>query len=252
MAWNGKVVVIAGVGSGLGSAVAQLVASSGATTVGIARTKAALDRLATRAKSSGWAFHGRPADLAKAGEAAAVVDGVVREFGTIDGVCVSAGHWVEGDSHLHLASDEEWTRGLSDNLDPLFFLTRAVLPAMLSAGRGSIVFVSATDRIRYAGTPSYCASKGAIIDLASKLAHDYRSAGVRVNAVLPGTMEHHVDLDHPPEEGGPFGLRDQSGSGAWEVARTVRYLLSEEARWITGAAIRVDGGYSTHGKEQTS
>ena len=250
MGWSGKVAMVAGVGNGLGSALVERLASAGATTIGVARGKEVLAKLEARARANGWTFTGKVADLGRPNDVAALFAAVTEEFGAIDALTVTAGHWVEGPTLLHEASDGQWSMGLADNLDPLFYVCRAALPPMLARGRGSIVLVSATDRVRYAGTPSYCASKGAIVDLTEKLARDYRSHGIRVNAVLPGTMEHEVDLDHPPSESTALPLSDRSGVGAWEVARAIVFLLSDDARWISGARVRVDGGFSTHGKEQ--
>jgi NAD(P)-dependent dehydrogenase (short-subunit alcohol dehydrogenase family) len=249
MDWNGRVVMVGGVGSGLGSALVQLLGSAGATVVAVARSVDTLSKLDATARSEGWKFRGYPADLGRSSDVVELFRQVDGEVGPLDGLAISAGHWVTGDTLLHKSTDEEWSEGLSDNLDPTFFLCRAALPAMIARGKGAIVLVSATDRMRSAGTASYCASKGALVELTAKLAHDYRSSGIRVNVVLPGTMEHEVDIRAPPPDLPSFTLRDQSGSGAWEVARTIRFLLSDEARWITGAQIRVDGGYSTHGKE---
>ncbi|MCI4358506.1 MAG: SDR family oxidoreductase [Thermoplasmata archaeon] len=252
MEWKGKVVLVAGVGGGLGSALVQVLCSAGATTIAVARRTGSLSPLEALARAQGWSFRSLSADLGRPAEVGRVFERVTDEFGPLDGLSVNAGHWVVGDPLLHKSSDDEWTKGLSDNLDPMFFVCRAALPAMIARGRGAIVLVSATERVRYSGNASYCASKGALVDLGAKLAHDYRSSGIRVNVVLPGSMEHDVDVSAPPQEAATLRLRDQSGVGAWEVARTIRFLLSDEARWVSGAAVRVDGGFSTHGKEQPS
>ena len=251
MDWHGKVVMVAGVGSGLGTAVVHTLASAGATTLAVARGETAITKLEEIARAQGWKFQGYNADLGRSSDVGTLFEKVTREFGALDGLSVNAGHWVDGSPLLHQSKDEEWTKGLSENLDPLFFLCRAALPPMIARGRGAVVLVAATDRVRVAGTPSYDAAKGAIVELTTKLAHDYRASGIRFNAVLPGTMEHEVDLSAPPTMGGPFALRDRSVLGAWEVAHSIAYLLSEEARWVSGSTLRVDGGYSTHGKEQS-
>jgi 3-oxoacyl-[acyl-carrier protein] reductase len=242
-------VLVAGVGVGLGSAVVALLADSGRPVAASARRSTSLDALSALGQRRGWTIVGITADLGSAAGAERGVQEATRRLGAIDTLVVSAGRWVEGKPLLHELDEAAWTGGLSDNLDPVFYTCRAVLPGMVERHRGSIVLVSAAERIRYAGTASYCAAKGAVVDLTRKLAHDYRPFGIRVNAVLAGTMEHDVDLEHPPDPTGPLELRDRSGAGAWEVARTIRHLAGPDGRWISGALVTVDGGYSTRGRE---
>jgi NAD(P)-dependent dehydrogenase (short-subunit alcohol dehydrogenase family) len=249
MGWPGKVVIVGGVGSGLGSAVAALLAASGAQVVGVARRADALEAVRAEAAARGWKFDRQTADLSVAADARAVVRSALERFGRIDGASLNMGRWTPGDTLLHKLSDEEWSTGIHDNLDAVFQLSRAVLPHFIEQGRGALVVVSATERVRRHGTAAYCTAKGGLIDLVRKMAADYRPMGIRVNAVLPGNMEHDVDVSQIPSESAPLPLRDQSGVGAWEVARAIRFLLSEEARWITAAPVIVDGGFSTRGKE---
>jgi NAD(P)-dependent dehydrogenase (short-subunit alcohol dehydrogenase family) len=247
---RGKVVVVAGVGSGLGSAVVSVVAGAGATTVGIARGGVSLNRLEALAGARGWKFRAVRADLASSSEVDRAITSTVREFGRIDGVSLNVGHWILGDTLLHKTTEAEWSEGIADNLNAIFQVGRAVLPHMVERRSGSLVLVSAAEGVRWAGNASYCVAKGGIIDLTQKLARDYRPYGVRVNAVLPGNMEHDVDPASPPNPSKPLALRDGSGVGAWEVARSIGYLLSDESRWTTGALLTVDGGLSLRGKEQ--
>ncbi len=244
-----KVAVIAGVGGGLGSAIARELLGKGFDTVGIARSSAALDRLRAVATRHGWTFDGVVADLGRPDAAARAVATIERDHGGIDSVVVPAGHWVEGETLLHRLTDEAWTVGLADNLNPTFFVLRAALPGMIARRSGAVVLVAASERVRHAGTASYCVAKGGLVDLGAKLARDYRADGIRVNVLLPGTMEHELDPDRPPSVADPLPLRDASGQGAWEVARAAAFLLSDEARWITGGALTVDGGHATHGRE---
>jgi 3-oxoacyl-[acyl-carrier protein] reductase len=252
MGSKGKVALVAGVGAGLGSAVVSLVASTGATVVALARSRSSLEPLEKYAEKRGWSFRAATADMRVQAEVDAVVDRVLKEFGRLDGLSINVGHWITGDTMLHQTTEEEWSTGLHDNLDAIHRLGRAALPLMMKQGHGSMVLVSAALRVRRVGNPSYCAAKGGILDLTEKLAGDYRRFGIRVNAVLPGDMESHLESLEPPEMRAPVPLLTNAGVDAWQVARAIRYLLLEEGEWVTGALLTVDGGQSTGGSEPSS
>ena len=246
---NGRVYLVAGVGSGLGSAVTALLASRGATVVAVARRSESLAAVEAQGRVRGWSLRPFVGDLSKEEDVDRLVRTVVKEAGPLDGACLQTGRWIAGDTLLHKTTDREWTEGLQSNLEAIFRVGRAVLPLLMERRRGSLVLISAADRVRWSGNVAYCVAKGGLVDLTRKLARDYRPYGIRVNAVLPGTMEHDLPSLDPPDPSGPLALKDASGSGAWEVARMVSYLLGDEGRWISGSAIPVDGGYSTFGAE---
>jgi meso-butanediol dehydrogenase / (S,S)-butanediol dehydrogenase / diacetyl reductase len=246
MPWSGRVVLVAGVGAGLGTAVVRVLAEAGATVVGVARRATTMDGLSRLAADRGWTIHAVPGDMRLQGDADRAVAEAVRRAGHLDAVAVLAGHWITGSALLHETTDTEWGDGLTDNLRPTLCLGRAAIPRFLEQGHGRLVLVAAAPPVRWAGTPSYCAAKAGVADLAAKLAHDYRSRGIRVNAVLPGNMAKEVDAAGPlPVD--PPPLADHAPTSPWEVARAVRFLLSDEAAWITGTTLTVDGGLSGYG-----
>jgi NAD(P)-dependent dehydrogenase (short-subunit alcohol dehydrogenase family) len=250
MGFSGRTILVAGVGTGLGTAVASLLASEGANVIGAARTRKALDRLDAHAKARNWHFTSYVADVFRQQDVDEMVERVVQQHGSLDAVSVNVGHWIPGERLLHKMSEDEWSAGLRDNLDPIYRIGHAVLPHLLKNGRGSIVAIAAAPEIRYAGNASYNAAKGGLVDLIPRLARDYRPYGVRVNAVLPGSMSSEIPELDPPAAEGPIPLTDETTTSAWEVARAVRYFLSDESRWVTGTALIVDGGLSTGGKER--
>jgi len=242
-----KVVLVVGVGGGLGSAVVSLLASEGATVVGAARSGAALDGLARHGREKGWKLTAVAADVGDQADVDRLVAQVLKEHGRLDAVSINVGHWHGGEGLLHKMSDEEWDAGLRGNLDPVFRVARASIRPMVERGGGSVVLVSAALAVRWAGSASYCAGKGGLADLVPKLARDYRPWGIRVNAVLPGSMGHDVAFD-PPSADERIPLTDQTTTSPWEVARAIRYLVSDESRWVTGTLVTVDGGASTWGE----
>jgi NAD(P)-dependent dehydrogenase (short-subunit alcohol dehydrogenase family) len=249
MGLAGKTYLVAGVGSGLGTAVVSLLASEGATVIGVARTTKSLDRLGAHSKLRGWKFSPRTANLLDQTDVDRTVRSVLGEFGHVDGVSINIGHWVGGETLLHRMTDDEWSIAIRDNLEPIFRVARATLPHFVERRAGSLVLVSAAPAVRWAGSAAYCAAKGGLADLVPKLARDYRAAGVRINAVLPGSMPNELGGLDPPAADAPIPLTDRPAISPWEVARAIRYLLSDEGRWMSGSLVLVDGGISTGGPE---
>jgi 3-oxoacyl-[acyl-carrier protein] reductase len=245
-ALEGRVVLVAGVGAGLGTATALTLLADGATVVGVARRITNLTPLEAHAASRHWRFVPRPADLRSQPGVDDVIRSVVQEFGRIDAVVLTAGRWIQGATKLHELSETEWVEAFRDNLEPVYRVLRAAVPAMIEKGGGSILLVSAGPGVRSAGSASYAAAKAAILELTTKLAADYRRHGIRVNAVLPGNMGSDVGFD-PPDRRERVRLRDSIGTSPWEVAQAIRFLVSPESGWVTGAMLSIDGGVSTGG-----
>src|SRR5271170_3270965 len=117
MGLSKKVVLVAGVGGGLGTAVVNTLLADGATVIGIARTSKALERIQTYARSRDWSFSARTADLLNQTEVDRTVRSALDEFGHLDGVSINVGHWLGGETLLHRMSDEEWTAAIRDNTE---------------------------------------------------------------------------------------------------------------------------------------
>jgi NAD(P)-dependent dehydrogenase (short-subunit alcohol dehydrogenase family) len=249
MASSKKVVLVAGVGTGLGTAVVSLLAADGATVVAVARSTKALDPIVAHARSKGWSVSARVANVLDQGDVDRLLRSVLEEFGRIDAVSINVGQWSGGETLLHQMTDEQWSTTIRGNLEPVFRLARATLPVLIRQGGGSIVVVSASPAVRWIGSAAYCAAKGGLADLVPKLARDYRPYGVRINAVLPGSMARDLSSLDPPPPGESVRLAEQTPTSSWEVARAIRYLLSDDSRWVTGCLLLVDGGFATGGTE---
>ena len=151
---------------------------------------------------------------------------------------------------------DEWRRVMRVNVESMFLVAKEVVPAMIRNGGGAIVNVASIAALRPRGMTAYATSKGAAIALTRAMAVDHGADGVRVNCVAPGPV-------HTPMVGGAgmsAAARERrrrasalgiEGTG-WDVGRAVRFLLSAEARYITGHTLVVDGGATLLGRARAS
>jgi len=181
----------------------------------------------------GAALFGFEADLADAGRAAAFVEQASAELGLLDGLALVAGGWAGGASFDQAPADE-WSRMLRINLDAAAHVCRAALPRLRQQG-GSIVAVgSRAAETSGAGMAAYAVAKQALHALVRVLAQENRTKGVRVNAVLPGTIDTRANRD-------AMQSADTSGWTSPErIAEVVVFLLSSESAATTGALVPVD------------
>ena len=239
-----KVAIVTGGAMGIGQAiVSSLVARGAAVTIAdIADPSQTLGRVADH---GGTAF-AHSCDIGDSAAVATFVDTVLESFGRIDILVNCAGH---GDRvGLLETTDEAWDRQIHLNLTGTFYMTRAVLPAMLDAGSGSIVNVSSISGVigglpssgeHGRSAPAYAAAKAGVIGLTKWAAREFGRRGVRVNAVAPGPVLTRQN------EGYDFGTDDYPipRMGTTEdMAETVAFLASPAASYITGEVVRVSGG----------
>jgi len=244
----GKAVIVTGAASGIGRAtVARLVAEgAGAVAVDLPSDSLELSvesaNVASEAGGRAWAHS---ADVSDEGEVEGAVQGAVDRFGALDALCNIAG--IMRTAHSHECSLETWEQVLRVNLTGTFLMCRAALPHLL-ATRGAIVNCSSTSAtFGHPWMAAYAASKGGVSALTQALAVEYAKAGLRVNAVAPGSVETGITRSITFPEGIDHSLfpriMSPIGPGRPEaVAGVVAMLASADGAHMNGAVVRVDGG----------
>ena len=253
-----KVAVVTGAGSvgpgwGNGRATAVLFAREGAEVVIVDRDRAAAEKTARLVEADGGACSVAEADVTDLRSVATMVEGVLSRLDRIDILVNNVGGSVPG-GPVEL-SVEDFKAQLDLNLTSAFITCKAVLPSMLARSAGSIVNVGSVGGMRHLGHDhvGYSAAKAALVQLTRQVAVRHGLDGIRCNTVIPGLIDtpllaHRVsrqkgraDLKTLLEEGKrrvPLGRRGD----AWDIAHAALFLASDEARYVTGTEILVDGG----------
>jgi cyclopentanol dehydrogenase len=242
---SGKVALITGAARGQGAAEAELFCREGARVV-LTDVRATEGEHCARAlRDAGHEAIYRHLDVSSAGDWDAAIGHAEAEFGTLDILINNAG--IVSFSGVSDCSDEEWSEALAVNQTGVFLGMRAASRSMRRAGTGSIVNISSTFGVNAVrGYFPYQASKGAVVQMTRAAAIDLAPHGIRVNCVLPGLIFTDMTKSEPAEmvieniEMTPLGR----GGEAAEVALGVLFLASEEASFVTGAVLPIDGGYT--------
>lgn len=256
----GRIALVTGAGSvgpgwGNGRAIAFGLAREGAMVIGVDRDPAAMAETAARIAEIGGRFEPVTCDVTHSAAIAAMVGDIVARHGRVDVLVNNVGGSAAG-GPVEMA-EEVWDRQIAHNLKSVFLMLKHVLPVMERQGAGAVVNLASTSGIRWTGAAqvAYAASKAGVIQLSRVVAVQYAAKGIRVNTVVPGQM--HTPMVEArlagQRAGGdveallaqrlariPLGF---AGDGR-DTAAAVLFLASDEARFVTGTELIVDGGMS--------
>jgi NAD(P)-dependent dehydrogenase (short-subunit alcohol dehydrogenase family) len=250
---EGKVALITGGGSGIGRATSLLFAHEGAKVAIADWVEGNGQAVAAEIKQSGGAAIAIKTDVAKAADAERMVRETITQFGRLDILYNNAG--IGESKVLHLMTEEEWDRTLDIDLKGVFLGCKYALPELMKHGGAilSTASVAGLEGIRRMG--SYCAAKAGVILLTKSMAMDYAEYGIRVHCICPGGIgtplfETGYDKLTPERKERALNafkalhLMNRIGQPE-EIAKTALFLCSDDASFITGHAVVVDGGFTT-------
>ncbi len=245
----------AGDGIGNGRAAALLLAEAGAAVLVVDRDLDLAEGTVSMIRSEGGTALAHPADVTVEDDCAAMVAAAVGAWGRLDALVNNVGIGSRG---TVVTEDlRRWERVMEVNVHSMVLTSRHAVPAMVSAGNGgAIVNISSISALRPRGLTAYSTSKGAVMALTAAMAVDHGPDGIRVNCVAPGPVRTPmVGGDAMPDDVAEARRRASvlgvEGSG-WDVGAAVRFLVSDQARYVTGQTIVVDGGATLRGPERST
>ena len=246
----GKTAVVTGAGSGIGRSIATTFAAAGAAVACLDLDKISVDATAQAIAGTGGRALALSCDVSRETDTRAAVEAAQSAFGPIHILVNGAATDDPNATVLDLAL-ADWERVFAVNVTGAYLMSRAVLPGMIAAGGGNIIHIaSQLGRVGAPARPAYCASKGALIQLAKAMAVDHAAQNIRVNTLSPGAIEtrrlvlRYGDMAAARQIAGPKHLLGRLGQPE-EIAQAALFLASDAASFMTGADMLVDGGYTT-------
>ena len=241
---EGKVAFVTGASRGIGRAIALTLAEAGAdVAVNYAGNAAAAEEVAAEIRKMGRRALILQGDVSQTEAAAAMLDAVVAEFGRCDILVNNAG--ITRDGLLMRMKEEDWDAVLNTNLKGVFNCTKAALKYMMKQRSGKIVNIASVVGIMgNAGQANYAAAKAGCIGFTKSVAKEVASRGITVNAVAPGLIATDMTSVLPEKviEEMASGIPLKRAGQPVDVAKAVLFLVSDDAAYITGQTLNVDGG----------
>jgi 3-oxoacyl-[acyl-carrier protein] reductase len=238
---KGEIALVTGASRGIGAAIADTLASRGATVIGTATTEAGAAAIGERLKAAGG--HGRALDVTDGAAVEALVEAIAKEFGAVSILVNNAG--ITRDNLLMRMKDEDWNAILDTNLSSIFRTSKAVMRGMMKARKGRIINIASVIGVRgNAGQANYAAAKAGIIGFSKSMAREIGSRNITVNVVAPGFIETDMTRDLPEDAKAKMAEEIALGrlGSPQDIAEAVAFLAGPAAAYITGETLHVNGG----------
>ena len=244
----------AGEGIGNGRAACILLARAGAGVLVVDRDISLAERTVAMILAEGGAAEAASYDVTNAAACAAMVAHAERRFGRLDVLDNNVG--IGGRGSVVEVSEAEWQNVMRVNVDSMFLVCKHAVPAMKRAGGGAIVNISSISALRPRGLTPYTVSKAAVIGLTKAMAVDHGPDGIRVNCIAPGPVYTPMVYargmtDAARATRAKASVLGVEGTG-WDIGQAVRFLVSVQARFVTGQVLVVDGGATLVGPSRES
>jgi 3-oxoacyl-[acyl-carrier protein] reductase len=237
---NGSIALVTGASRGIGKAVAEQLVAKGATVIGTATSENGANAISDYLKDNG---EGKVLDVANADSMKNLLDEISAKYGSVDILVNNAG--ITRDNLLMRMKDDEWQSIMDTNLTSIFKMSKAVLRGMMKKRKGRIINIgSVVGSTGNAGQANYAAAKAGVIGFSKSMAREVASRGITVNVVAPGFIDTDMTkaLTNEQKESIFKDIPANRLGDPKEIAATVGFLASDEAAYITGETIHVNGG----------
>ncbi|MGN6984249.1 3-oxoacyl-ACP reductase FabG [Neisseria sp. P0008.S010] len=238
---SGKIALVTGASRGIGAAIADTLAQAGATVIGTATSDSGAAAIGERLAQ--WNGQGRALNAAEADGIENLIADIEKEFGKLDILVNNAG--ITRDNLLMRMKEEEWDEIMQVNLKSVFRASKAVLRGMMKQRSGRIISItSVVGAMGNAGQANYAAAKAGLMGFAKSMAREVGSRGITVNCIAPGFIDTDMTRALPEEVRKTFEAQTALGrfGDAQDIADAVLFLASDQAKYITGQTLHVNGG----------
>lgn len=238
---SGKIALVTGASRGIGAAIADTLAQAGATVIGTATSDSGAAAIGERLAQ--WNGQGRALNAAEADGIENLIADIEKEFGKLDILVNNAG--ITRDNLLMRMKEEEWDEIMQVNLKSVFRASKAVLRGMMKQRSGRIINItSVVGAMGNVGQANYAAAKAGLMGFAKSMAREVGSRGITVNCIAPGFIDTDMTRALPEEVRKTFEAQTALGrfGDAQDIADAVLFLASDQAKYITGQTLHVNGG----------